>query len=111
MRKLLSAVIVASLSLSAAVALAGPQQDKMKNCQKEATDKGLKGPDRQKFVNECLKNKPADAPAAAGDKKELPPKEAMGACAKAAKEKGLKGPDQKKYMSECLKAKGPANLK
>ncbi|MBI5608837.1 MAG: hypothetical protein HY902_08140 [Deltaproteobacteria bacterium] len=110
MHKLLSAAIVATLSLSAAVALAGPQQEKMKHCQKEATDKGLKGPERQKFVNECLKNKPADAPAA-GDKKDLPPREAMSACAKSAKEKGLKGPDHKKYMSECLKAKGPANLK
>lgn len=111
MKKLLSAAIVASLSLAAASAFAGAQQDKMKDCNKQATDKALKGDERKKFMSECLKAKPAEAPAAAGDKKELPPKEAMGACAKAAKEKGLKGPDQKKYMSECLKAKGPANLK
>ncbi len=109
MHKLLSAAIVASLSLAAASAYAGAQQDKMKDCNKQATDKALKGDERKKFMSECLKTKPADAPA--GDKKELPPKEAMGACAKAAKEKGLKGDDQKKYMSACLKAKGPANVK
>jgi hypothetical protein len=109
MKKLLSAAIIATLSLSAGAAFAGAQQDKMKDCNKQAGDKALKGDERKKFMSECLK---AAAPAAAtGDKKELPPKEAMGACAKAGKEKGLKGPEQKKYMSDCLKAKGPANVK
>ena len=30
------------------------QQQKMKDCNKQATDKGLKGDDRQKFMSQCL---------------------------------------------------------
>jgi hypothetical protein len=31
------------------------QQDKMKNCNKEAKDKALKGDERKKFMSSCLK--------------------------------------------------------
>jgi hypothetical protein len=31
------------------------QQDKMKSCNKQASDKKLKGDERKKFVNQCLK--------------------------------------------------------
>lgn len=111
MNKLISAALALGMTLTAGAALATPQQDKMKNCNKEAADKKLAGEERKKFMSECLKAKPAEAAApAAGAKKELPPKEAMGACAKASKEKGNKGDDHKKFMSACLKAKGPANM-
>ncbi len=124
MKKILFAL--AGLSLLAAPAYAqNAQQNKMADCNKQATEKGLKGDERKKFMSECLKGgaaaapapaKPAPAPAApaapaAGGKKELPPKEAMGACAKKSKELGNKGDAHKKFMSDCLKAKGPDNMK
>ena len=107
MKKLLSAAIVAALSLSAAsVFAANSQQNKMGDCNKQATAKALKGDERKKFMSECLKapGAPAAAPAA-----ELAPKDAMKACSAAGK--GKKGDDYKKFMSDCLKAKGPANMK
>ena len=115
MKKLLSPVLIATcaltaFALSAAPAFAGTQQDKMKSCNKEATEKTLKGAERKKFMSECLKAAPAApaaAPAAAAGP--LAPKDAMKACNEAAKDK--KGDERKKFMSECLKAKGPANMK
>ncbi|MBM4342199.1 MAG: phosphate starvation-inducible protein PsiF [Deltaproteobacteria bacterium] len=122
MKKILFAL--AGLSLLAAPAFAQTaQQNKMADCNKQATEKGLKGDERKKFMSECLKGGAAAAPApapakpdapaapAAGGKKELPPKEAMGACAKKSKELGNKGDAHKKFMSDCLKAKGPDNMK
>lgn len=107
MNKLLSAAIVAVLSLSAAAALAAnAQQTKMADCNKEATAKALKGEERKKFMSECLKAGSAPAAAPAG---ELAPKDAMKACSAAGK--GKKGEEYKKFMSDCLKAKGPANMK
>ena len=80
------------------------QQSKMATCNKEASEKGLKGDERKKFMSDCLKAKPeAAAP--------MEPKNAMAACNKAAGEKALKGDERKKFMSECLKAKGPENMK
>ena len=110
MKKLFATVIAAAFALSAVPALAGPQQEKMKTCNKEAGEKALKGDERKKFMSECLKAAPAApaaAPAAAAGP--LAPKDAMKACNAAAKDK--KGDERKKFMSECLKAKGPAQMK
>lgn len=113
--------VVAALSfLMAGLAHAAdnPQQNKMAACNKTATDKGLKGDDRKKFMADCLKAAPATpapAPAPAAPppaaKKELPPQNAMSACAKKSKELGNKGDAHKNFMSACLKAKGPDNMK
>lgn len=115
MKNLMSAFVAVALSLSAGAAFAGnAQQEKMKECNKQATDKGLKGADRKTFMAGCLKagGGAAAAPAPAAEaKKDLTPKEAMAACMKAIKEKGLKGEEMKKFKSDCLKAKGPANMK
>ena len=108
MKKLFSALVLASFCLGGAAYAANAQQDKMKECNKQAGDK--KGDERKKFMSECLKGgAPAPAPAAAAEKKELPPQEAMKACNAAAA--GKKGDERKKFMSDCLKAKGPANMK
>ncbi len=111
MKKIFATVIAAAFALSATSAFAAnAQQDKMKTCNKEATDKALKGDDRKKFMSECLKAgsaAPAAAPAPAAGP--LAPKDAMKACAAAGK--GKKGDEYKKFLSECLKAKGPANMK
>ena len=39
-----------------------PQQQRMQNCNKDAKEKALKGPERKKFMSECLKagGKPID---------------------------------------------------
>ncbi|MBI5331148.1 MAG: PsiF repeat protein [Betaproteobacteria bacterium] len=34
-----------------------PQQSRMGECNKQATAKGVKGPDRRAFMSDCLKNK------------------------------------------------------
>jgi hypothetical protein len=113
MKKLFATVIAAAFALSATSAFAAnAQQDKMKTCQKEATDKALKGDERKKFVSECLKAGAPAAPAAAAPAPAagpLAPKDAMKACMAAAK--GKKGDEFKKFKEECLKAKGPANMK
>ena len=68
------------------------QQQKMKDCNKQATDKGLKGDDRQKFMSQCL--------SAAGVP--LSQQEKMKACNKQATAKNLKGDERKSFMSTCL---------
>ena len=68
------------------------QQQKMKDCNKQATDKGLKGDDRQKFMSQCL--------SAAGVP--LSQQEEMKECNKQATAKNLKGDDRKSFMSTCL---------
>jgi len=68
------------------------QQQKMKDCNKQATDKGLKGDDRQKFMSQCL--------SAAGVP--LTQQEKMKECNKQATAKNLKGDDRKSFMSTCL---------
>ncbi|OQB74072.1 MAG: Phosphate starvation-inducible protein PsiF precursor [Deltaproteobacteria bacterium ADurb.Bin135] len=71
------------------------QQDKMKSCNKEATEKALKGDERQAFMKNCLSGKPAATKMTQQDK--------MKACNKDATAKALKGDERKKFMSECLK--------
>lgn len=110
MKKLFATALVAAFALSATSAFAAnAQQEKMKSCNKEAGDKGLKGDERKKFMSDCLKKDGGAAPAAAPAAGPLAPKDAMKACNEAAKDK--KGDDRKKFISECLKAKGPANMK
>ena len=77
------------------------QQERMKNCNKDAKEQALKGDERKQFMKECLSGKTearqaeAAAPATQQDK--------MKSCNKDAKDKGLKGEERKKFMSECLK--------
>lgn len=86
------------LALAAAVAMpavaANKQNTKMSDCQAQAGDKKLEGKDRQNFVNECLKTKPAAAKATTSNK--------MAECN--AKTKGMSKADAAKARSECMKA-------
>jgi hypothetical protein len=68
-----------------------PQQAKMAACNKQASEKNLKGDERKKFMSECL---------SAAKKTQ---QEKMTACNKQAGEKNLKGDERKKFMSECLR--------
>ena len=73
------------------------QQQKMKDCNAQATTKNLKGDERKTFMSSCLS---ASAPAATPAK--MTQQEKMTACNKTATEKGLKGDDRKTFMSTCL---------
>ena len=83
------------LALAAAVAMpaaaaANKQNTKMSACQAQAGEKKLEGKDRQSFVNECLKAKPAKA------------SNKMAECN--AKTKGMTKEEAAKARSECMKA-------
>jgi len=98
MKALVGALL--ALFLSAAMAQAAdekkltPQQEKMKSCNTEASDKKLEGDARKSFMSDCLKAS-----------KPMTQQEKMKACNKDASAKSLKGDDRKKFMSECLAGK------
>ena len=71
-------------------AAANKQNTKMSDCQAQAGEKKLEGKDRQNFVNQCLKAKPAKAPSK------------MAECN--AKTKGMSKDEAAKARSECMKA-------
>ncbi len=72
------------------------QQQRMKDCNAQAGDKGLKGDERKSFMSSCLQGQqPSKARTAQQEK--------MVSCNKQAGEKKLKGADRKAFMSECLK--------
>jgi hypothetical protein len=94
-----SLIAAASVMLLLAVpAHAGEQQDKMKSCNAEATQKQLKGDDRKAFMKTCLSAKHDAAPPVSQQEK-------MKSCNAEAGSKGLKGDDRKKFMSQCLSNK------
>jgi hypothetical protein len=98
MRKLGSVLVMtlfASFCVVTPFSLADtPQQEKMKNCNAQATDK--KGDERKAFMKECLSAKPMKATTAQQEKMKVCNKEASG--------KELKGDERKKFMSSCLSA-------
>lgn len=74
-----------------------PQQEKMKNCNKDAKDKQLKGDDRKQFMKSCLSGKAAPAPAAAA----APEKAAAPDCAAQATSKKLAGAAKASFLKKC----------
>ena len=72
------------------------QQQRMADCNKEAT--GKKGAEHKAFMSSCLKGEHAGAPAA-----KITQQERMKTCNADAKTKALKGADRKAFMSTCLK--------
>ena len=112
MNKLIALVGLA-LVVSSPV-FAGDQQEKMKGCNKEAKDGGMKGDERKAFMKKCLSKDytlkangaaaaatpavPAEPAAAASTQQDR-----MKACNADAKGKGLKGEERKTFMSSCLK--------
>ena len=92
MNKLLPLVVfslVATFAMPASAA-DNKQNTKMSDCQAQAGEKKLEGKDRQNFVNQCLKAKPAKA------------QSKMAECN--AKTKGMSKGDAAKARSECMKA-------
>jgi psiF repeat len=74
------------------------QQQKMTDCNKEATAKNLKGDERKTFMSSCLSAKPA----AASTTTKTAQQQKMTDCNKEATAKNLKGDERKSFMSTCL---------
>lgn len=106
-----------------------PQQQKMKDCNAQAT--GKKGDERKAFLNTCLKADSTTAPAAAAPAAATPAatpaaaaapaataaapatsmtpqQQKMKACNVEATSKHLKGEERKSFMSTCLKGDNAA---
>ncbi len=99
----LALVMLAALALPAMAqdtkqpsAAQAAQQQKMKDCNAEATAKSLKGDARKTFMSSCLSGTPAAPPA------KMTQQEKMTACNKEATAKNLKGDERKSFMSTCL---------
>ncbi|HET8876891.1 MAG TPA: PsiF family protein [Casimicrobiaceae bacterium] len=92
MNKLLPLIVLSLVATFAMPANAADnkQNTKMSACQAQAGEKKLEGKDRQNFVNQCLKAKPAKA------------QSKMAECN--AKTKGMSKDDAAKARSECMKA-------
>lgn len=96
MRTLIAATALALASqfaLAPAALAETPQQQRMKECNTQANDKGLKGDERKAFMKQCLSAK-KDARAAQQEK--------MKTCNAEANKQALKGDERKAFMKECL---------
>jgi hypothetical protein len=106
MKKLLfafamSCALLGATGISAAQA-ASAQNQKMSQCNTEATAKGLKGSARKDFMKQCLSAKAATAAPA---RKLTAQQQKMVDCNAQAKTRALKGDARKKFMKECLSSK------
>lgn len=103
MKKLIATSMLGLMLGLTGTALAG-QQSKMKGCNQEAKEMGVKGDERKAFMKKCLsknyqlksdKSASGNSSAGEGDKAK--------ACQSEASGKGLKGDARKSFMVECLK--------
>lgn len=94
MNKLLMAMVMTACCFSA---YAGTQQDKMKNCNADATAKAMKGDARKAFMKDCLSAK--------SDVAAQPQQNKMATCNADPKAKTLKGDERKAFMKTCLSNK------
>jgi len=77
---------------------ANSQQEKMKDCNAQATAQHLSGDSRKGFMKTCLSG--------GGSASTLTPQQQkMKTCNADATAKALKGAERKAFMSSCLKAK------
>jgi hypothetical protein len=61
MNKLITLFCVGIMLIASSTVIAGPQQEKMKSCNKAAKTKSLKGDERKAFMKSCLSGKTASA--------------------------------------------------
>ena len=85
-----TATLAQDKAKSAAPAAANPQQERMKDCNKQA--EGKKGDERKTFMSACL----------SGEMPKMTQQQKMTACNKKAGD--MKGDERKKFMSSCLSA-------
>ena len=77
-------------------------QDKAKTCNDLADKKGLKGNDRQTFMQSCL-NKAADT----GSSATVSEQDKAKTCNDLADKKSLKGADRRSFVKDCMKKANP----
>jgi hypothetical protein len=85
MRGLIAGLFAAALCASPAFAQQTEQQKRMGDCSKQASDQGMKGDDRNKFMSTCLKG--------GGDK--------TAACNTQADERKLHGAARDSFVKKC----------
>ena len=95
MRKVLTALSLIALLAAPAGALTS-QQQKMKDCNAQATQKSLSGDQRKDFLSSCLK---ADS----GHTQLTSQQQKMKDCNASATTQGLKGSAHQDYVTSCLK--------
>jgi hypothetical protein len=99
MSRLISGIALAFFLATGAQAQekkATAQQERMKSCNVQASQKDLKGDERKTFMSTCLKGE-------TGEKKLTAQQERMRTCNAQASKKEMKGDERKKFMSTCLK--------
>lgn len=95
--------------LAVTPAMAGPQQERMKQCNADAKTQNLSGQSRAAFMKSCLSGKHKGEATAATPATPATPaapatqQDKMKACNKNAGDKGLKGDARKTFMAECLR--------
>jgi psiF repeat len=72
------------------------QQEKMKQCNADATAKGVTGADRKTFMSSCLSSK------GVSQQDINKQQQKMKTCNADTKSKGLSGDDRKAFMKSCL---------
>jgi len=98
MIKLIKVALLGLCLIALPVFADNPQQEKMKDCNAQASKKELKGDDRKAFMKSCL----SAGGAAAEEKKLTPQQQKMKDCNAEAGKKNLTGDDRKKFMKSCL---------
>lgn len=99
MKKLLVLFCVGSMLVVSSAVIAGPQQERMRSCNKDAKEKLLKGEERKAFMKNCLRKKTG----ASSDAAEQARREKSAACNNDATGKALKGSERKQFMRDCMK--------
>ena len=97
MRILWTALFAGLIAVAAHAEQEGPtaQQQRMKDCNAQASKDKLKGDERKSYMSTCLR----------GEKRELTAQqEKMKSYNRQAGEQSLKGDGRRKFMSQCLKA-------
>ena len=72
------------------------EQQKMKDCNRTASDRQMKGDERREFMSQCLRKD--------GGNELTAQQERMKTCNRQAGDKDLKGDQRRDYMSDCLRA-------
>ena len=112
MKKLIALVSLGFAFVVSSPVFAMDQQDKMKGCNKEAKEGGMKGDERKAFMKTCLSKDyvlkangaaAAATPATPAEPAASTQQDKMKSCSSDAKAKGLKGEERKTFMASCLK--------
>ncbi len=104
MKKLIAASVM-GLMLSVTGPVLAAQQSKMKGCNQEAKEMGVKGDERKAFMKKCLSKEYQLKSGKAGESSVAASvdKDKLKACKSEASQKGLKGEARKSFMADCTK--------